>query len=407
VSSGDDILGQALRASHQMEPADLVAVLAEGAKAIGAREVALLVVDYDQRLLVPLPGSEPDGEGPVAIDGTVAGRAFIGGAVVESHFDGGVRLWFPLVDGSERLGVVSLVVDDATGRVEQGVFDLVSLVADTLQAKRAYTDAYERVRRQREMTLASELLWSLLPPLTVSTRRLAVAGILEPAYEFGGDAFDYAVNGDTVDAVVIDAMGHGMAAVVPAVVTLAALRRARRRGLGLEEMYAEADRAVRDHVGGEAFVTAQLARMDVTTGVVSWVNAGHPCPMLVRDGHVSEVPTCEPSMPLGLGGVVEAVGELALQPWDRLVFFTDGGTEGRRPREEMFGEERLADVRARESLAGHGVAETLRRTAHAVLAHHAHELLDDFTLVAVEYRADKPDAAEPPLGRRAEHDTSF
>lgn len=88
------------------------------------------------------------------------------------------------------------------------------------------------------------------------------------------------------------------------------------------------------------------------------------------------------------------------------MFFTDGVTEGRRSPAEMFGEARLAEVLSKESLAGHGVAETLRRTAHTVLDHHAHDLRDDFTLVAIEYRADEPGAAEPRLARRAGQQTS-
>jgi hypothetical protein len=404
VTSGDDILGQVLRASHQMEPGELVAVVAAAVKELGGRDAAVLLVDYEQRLLIPFEGSDGD---PAAVEATLVGRAFITGQMVDAAVDAGVQVWAPLVDGSERLGVLGAVFDVVDDATRAALIDVAALVAELLQTKRAYTDVVERTMRQREVTLASELLWSLLPPLTFSTRRVAVSGILEPAYAIGGDAFDYAVNGDTADVVVIDAMGHGMPAVVPAVVALAALRRARRHGLDLPAMYVEADRAVRNHVGHDVFVTAQLARLDLTSGLLRWVNAGHPAPMLVRDGHVSTAAACAPSLPLGLGGEVDAMAEIALQPWDRLVFFTDGVTEGRRSPADMFGEERLAEVLSKESLAGHGVAETLRRTAHAVLDHHAHDLRDDFTLMAVEYRAGDVEAAEPRLARRPEHDTSL
>ena len=54
--------------------------------------------------------------------------------------------------------------------------------------------------------------WELLPPLTYGTERVAISGALEPTYEIGGDTFDYAVNGTTVELLVLDAVGHGLPA---------------------------------------------------------------------------------------------------------------------------------------------------------------------------------------------------
>lgn len=177
VTSGDDnLLGQALRASHQMEPGDLVALVADAAEGVGGRSAVVLVADYEQRRLVPLPGSDADA--PAAVDGTVAGRSFVAGELVSVPVEGGVRLWAPLVDSSERLGVVGLVVDRSDDRVRAAIMDLAALAAQVLQTKRAYTDVYEQAMRQRGMTLASELLWSVLPPLTFSTP--AARGVGDP-----------------------------------------------------------------------------------------------------------------------------------------------------------------------------------------------------------------------------------
>lgn len=59
-----------------------------------------------------------------------------------------------------------------------------------IATKSAYGDAFEVTRRQRPMTIASELLWQLAPPLVFATDRLVLAGMLEPCYDNGGDALD-------------------------------------------------------------------------------------------------------------------------------------------------------------------------------------------------------------------------
>jgi serine phosphatase RsbU (regulator of sigma subunit) len=84
------------------------------------------------------------------------------------------------------------------------------------------------------MSLAAEMQWQLLPPLTLVTPRVVIAGLLEPAYEVAGDAFDYALNGDTAHLAVIDPVGHDLAATVLAAVTVGGYRHSppRRPGPG-------------------------------------------------------------------------------------------------------------------------------------------------------------------------------
>ena len=87
---------------------------------------------------------------------------------------------------------------------------LAGLVADMLVTKNAYTDQFFQARRREPMSVAAEIQWSLLPPLSMSVPQVAVAGILEPAYDVAGDSFDYALNDDILHVAMIDAMGHGL-----------------------------------------------------------------------------------------------------------------------------------------------------------------------------------------------------
>ena len=88
------------------------------------------------------------------------------------------------------------------------------LLALVLISKRRYTDVVHRTRRVQPLSVAAEMQWDLLPPLACTTACVSVSGILEPAYSIGGDSFDYAMNADRVGFAIVDAVGHGMPAVL-------------------------------------------------------------------------------------------------------------------------------------------------------------------------------------------------
>jgi serine phosphatase RsbU (regulator of sigma subunit) len=162
-------------------------------------------------------------------------------------------------------------------------------------------------------------------------------------------------------------------------------RHSRRAGLSLSGTYAAADQTIAALFGGERFVTGQLARLDCVTGRLHWLNAGHPLPLLVRGARVVGTLACEPVPPLGLGLGQPEIATTALEPGDRILFYTDGVTEGRNLAGEPFGEARLADLLVRETLAGQPAAETMRRLAHAILAHQGRTPRDDATMVFLEW----------------------
>jgi serine phosphatase RsbU (regulator of sigma subunit) len=241
------------------------------------------------------------------------------------------------------------------------------------------------LRRRKPLSLAAEMQWELLPPLTFGTERVVITGGLEPAYEVGGDSFDYAVNGDTADLLVIDAVGHGLPAAVLASIAISAYRHARRNTADLPGMAAAIDAAVKGQIGGSQFATAVLARLDLATGRLRWINAGHPDPLILRGTSLVSPPPCPPSRPLGLQHAEPAVCEIRLEPGDRLLLYTDGITEARSPFGEFFGEQRLADLISSALAAGDPAPETVRRLMRSVLAHQAGRLQDDASIVVLEW----------------------
>ncbi|MFW3171641.1 PP2C family protein-serine/threonine phosphatase [Geodermatophilus sp. CPCC 206100] len=375
-----------LHASHLLSPVDLAAVAAVHARGLGVRETVLYLADYEQLTLLPLPGTGVPGRQQLPIEGTLAGRAFRRVEVIAGPADGGTRLWIPLLNGVERLGVVEMTLPEAPGQeLVDRIRAYVTLVAELVVVNDAYSDVFSRLRRRKTLSLAAEMQWELLPPLTFGTERVVITGGLEPAYEVGGDSFDYAVNGDTVDLLVIDAVGHGLPAAVLASVAISAYRHARRSMLDLPDIAVAIDAALKSQIGHSQFATAVIARLDLGTGRLRWINAGHPEPLILRGPSVVAPPRCPPSRPLGLQEGKPVVCDTRLEPGDRLLLYTDGITEARSPAGQFFGEDRLADCISSALAAGDPAPETVRRLMHSVLAHQADQLQDDASIVVLEW----------------------
>jgi serine phosphatase RsbU (regulator of sigma subunit) len=169
--------------------------------------------------------------------------------------------------------------------------------------------------------------WDLLPPLVFKSSRVTVAGLLEPAYDVGGDCFDYALNGPLLSIALMDAMGHGLNSAVLSSLAVGCYRHDRREGQTLVSTHHDLDTTIGTRYRGDGFVTGQLAQLDVDTGSLDWTNAGHPLPLLIRRGRVIGQLECTPTVPWGLGeesAVHPVVAQEALEPDDSVLFFTDG-----------------------------------------------------------------------------------
>jgi serine phosphatase RsbU (regulator of sigma subunit) len=386
-------LDTVLRSDRLLPPGSLDQLTVLGAQQLGATTAVLWLVDYDQVSLGRLGGPTGVQGQRLSVDGSLAGRCFRSVEVLESDADDGHRAWVPLLDGLERLGVLEVVFpDDAlplSPQLRSALAQLAHLLAELLVSNGAYTDHYEWVRRRQAMSLPAEMQHRLLPPLTFGTDRVVISGLLAPAYDVGGDAFDYALNGNIAHVAVFDAVGHGLQASLLANLAVSCYRNTRRAGLDLAAAAAAIDQALDAMFGGERFVTAMLGQLDVDTGHFRWINAGHPAPMLLRDGHVVKELQGRPVLPLGinalLAGAETPVSVEALQPGDRLLLLTDGVDEARNAEGEFFGRQRLAEFAAKEASSGLPTPEAMRRLQQAVLTHQVGRLQDDATMVFVEW----------------------
>ncbi len=224
-----------------------------------------------------------------------------------------------------------------------------------------------------ELKTAREIQQSILPRAMPELEGLRFHAGYVPATSVGGDMYSFLSADHGAGVLVADVAGHGVPAALIASMVKIAVSSQSRLADDPAALLGELDALLRRDVR-RAFVTATYLWFDMTQRRVTVANAGHPPPLLYRDGTFQE-----------LGGTGVLLGRFSdarytatstdLLPGDRIVAYTDGIPEARNAQDEMFGEERLK--------------EAIRGTDDVLAAVHrwrgsATEDADDLTIVIVE-----------------------
>jgi serine phosphatase RsbU (regulator of sigma subunit) len=384
-------LGVALRAA-QSAPESIPDIILRIARPLGATEVVVYLVDFAQTTLDPLPARAAHAEVPEQepVIGSMAGRAFVDGTCIVADGVDSARVWAPIIEGSDRTGVLAVTIPESTDVALAACEELGLLVGYLIATQARTTDLYNLHRRRRALSLAASMQWDLLPPLVLRTPGVVVAGLLEPAYEVGGDCFDYALNDRLLSIGVLDAMGHGVESALISALAIGSYRHDRREGRSLRHIHTSLDEVISTHCPPLTFATGQLAQLDIDTGAMTWTNAGHPLPFLIRGGSVIKELECRPTPPWGLGSALgrDPAPDVAvedLEPGDSVLFYTDGVIEAHNPGGDLFGVERLADLAGRHASDQVEPEEIVRLIVRSILEYKSDQLADDATLVMVRW----------------------
>jgi serine phosphatase RsbU (regulator of sigma subunit) len=255
--------------------------------------VAAYVIDLQQSMLALLPVFDCGMLNSLQVETSPAGQAFqhlravvvdISSGDLEIGFP--TMMWLPLVSGSERLGVLGVrspAERSGDPIVAVWLARLADQVADLLEVSQRHSDQLIRLRRTRHLNLAAEIQWDLLPPLNYDDATVSLAAALEPAYSVAGDSIDYAVDSNRVRFALFDAVGHGLRAAQMVSLAVGCYRNARRWGLDLSDTVEQIDEAISLHFLEHQFVTGLVGEFDPGTGSLTFVNAGHPPPILIRN----------------------------------------------------------------------------------------------------------------------------
>ena len=386
-----------LRRTHLRPPDLLPSAVRE---AVGHLDVQATVylADYAQTVLVPMTEAGAPALPVLPIDSTLAGRAYRMVAIQTAAGDD-PHLWMPIIDGVERLGVLRIAVRDA-GDLEDVTFQrecwwFTHYLGHLISVVDAYGDGIDAIRRQQPRSISAELVWQLLPPLTAGTDKVLVSGKLEPSSTVGGDVFDYALSDDTAAFAIFDATGHDLRSGLAAAPALAAYRNSRRQGLGLLEQTESVHRAVRDEFAGGMYATGVLGQLDLRTGLLRYLSAGHPPPLLLRDGRVVKTLDSGHRPLLGREARGADIAEEALEPGDMIALYTDGITEARDTEHQFFGIDRLVDFFEREAAEGTPLTEIVRRVCRRIMSYQNGVLQDDATVLLIQWTTTGQDLLDP------------
>ena len=240
----------------------------------------------------------------------------------------------------------------------------------------------ERLRQSREFDEAREIQSALLPSAIPNIPGYEIAAEWQAARSFTGDYFDILPLGDDKLAICIaDVVGKGMPAAMVMSNLQAAIRTAIDERVHPEDLCVRVNRVMCGNLAPGKFITFFCCILDSRNGTITYTNAGHNPPMLVRqDGQCVR---------LRQGGAVLGVlpeweyesGQAALRSGDRLFLFTDGLVEARSATDEEFGETRLIQLLSdNRKLGAHEIKGII---LNAAAEFNARSLQDDLTFIVV------------------------
>ena len=259
---------------------------------------------------------------------------------------------------------------------------LLRISNDARRIKAFY--AAEDAARAKDMVIAKTIQTSALPVPLAANPCFRLAASMTPAREVGGDFYDFFMLDATHLAfLVADVSGKGVTAALYMMTAKTVIKDALLATHDIAAAFTEANRELCRNNSGNMFLTAWGGVLDLETGVVAFVNAGHNPPAKV--GKSVEWLADKSGTVMAFMDCVKYTPRLAhLAPGDVLFLYTDGVTEAMDRKGELFGEERLAATLAAVSSSSPDTVCGVVRVAVAAFADGA-PAVDDLTVLAVQY----------------------
>jgi phosphoserine phosphatase RsbU/P len=247
----------------------------------------------------------------------------------------------------------------------------------------------ERQRLEQELGIARDIQQALVPVGLRDYPHLSITGVYRPCDEVGGDYFDvFPLPDGRIAILMADVAGKGLGAALVTTMLQGALS-AMTLDVDPVQVFNHLNQFLCDRAAGGRCATMFFGLLN-PAGTLEFVSAGHPSPLLLRGGEVSELYSTG-SFPIGLVPIASYTSSrVQLSPGDTMLLYTDGVTEAEDRERNLF-----QDVRLKEVLAPHQNS-SLKDVVDGVLS--AIETFtdgasqsDDVTLLAVRYRGTAPE----------------
>ncbi|MGH9598238.1 MAG: SpoIIE family protein phosphatase [Terracidiphilus sp.] len=293
-----------------------------------------------------------------------------------------------ILQRGELLGVIYLDSRSiaAFSAMDRQILDALGMeAASILDNARLVARERERQRLEQELSIARHIQQALLPHGLTDFPHLAVTGAHYPCHEVGGDYFDvFPVDDDRIVFLIADVSGKGLGAALLTTMLQGALS-GMSMGNDPVKVFNHINRFLCRHaeVGRYATMFIGLLGRD---GLFEYIRAGHPSPLLLRNGEVSELYD-DGSFPVGLIPEAEyTAASLQLEPEDTLVLYSDGVTEAEDPDHKLFETTRLIDALAgKKDMPLEALQQSVLESVHAFTR--GADQSDDVTLLLVRYRS--------------------
>ncbi len=247
----------------------------------------------------------------------------------------------------------------------------------------------ERDRLQSELEVATVIQHSLLPELTAAypgRAEVAVRGSMQPAKEVGGDFYDvFFLDKDRLAFVIGDVSGKGIPAALFMANSKITLQNCIRDIPALGEAVATANNALCARNEADMFITLWVGVLDLQSGEITYVNAGHNPPVTVLSGEVSYLTKKSGLVLAGMDGVPYKEHTLTLQKGDTVFLYTDGVTEAENAANELYGEDRLLTCFEQiKNSAPEEVIETIKQSVEIFV--NGADQFDDMTMLCFKWK---------------------
>ena len=242
-------------------------------------------------------------------------------------------------------GNLNVTVDVRTNEEFASLSDDINQTVSTL--KRYIAEAAARI--DKELEFAKEIQYSALPsvfPPYPNRKDFEIYAHMITAKEVGGDFYDFYMLGDSTLAFMIaDVSGKGIPAAMFMMQAKTIIKDLAESGLELSEVFATANKKLCENNDTGMFVTAWMGILDLKTGLLKFVNAGHNPPLIRQaDGEFAYLKARSGMVLAGMDGIKYRQNELQLTPGDQIFLYTDGVTEATDKNNQFYGEERLLET---------------------------------------------------------------